>query len=94
MKRLTAELSWQMKEGQKLDQEIKKNPSLWKVYYQTLSKSEVRRISKRLKELGVFQIIKKSYSALLVIFSASLLRSSALSVFSQVKSGSSLPKCP
>lgn len=32
---------------------LKKNPSLWKIYYQTLGKSEVRKVNKRLSELGV-----------------------------------------
>lgn len=32
---------------------LKKTPSLWKVYYQTLGKSEVRRFGKRLQQLGV-----------------------------------------
>ncbi|MEK6969764.1 MAG: hypothetical protein AABW48_05025 [Nanoarchaeota archaeon] len=36
-----------------INQLLKKNPSLWKVYYQTLGKSEVRRLSKKLSELGV-----------------------------------------
>ncbi len=36
-----------------INQLLKKNPSLLKVYYQTLGKSEVRKIGKRLSELGV-----------------------------------------
>ena len=36
-----------------INQLLKKNPSLWKVYYQTLGKLEVRRLSKKLSELGV-----------------------------------------
>lgn len=36
-----------------INQLLKKNPSLWKVYYQTLGKSEVRKVGKRLSELGV-----------------------------------------
>lgn len=36
-----------------INQLLKKNPSLWNVYYQTLGKSEVRRLGKKLTELGV-----------------------------------------
>ncbi|MBU2638560.1 MAG: hypothetical protein KJ955_06300 [Nanoarchaeota archaeon] len=36
-----------------INQLLKKNPSLWKIYYQTLGKSEVRKVNKRLSELGV-----------------------------------------
>ena len=38
---------------QEINQLLKKDPSLWKVYYQSLGKSDVRKISKRFTELGV-----------------------------------------
>lgn len=36
-----------------IKQLLKKNPSLWKVYYQSLGKAEVRKFSRRFSELGV-----------------------------------------
>ena len=38
--------------GQEINRLLKKDPSLWSTYYQSLGKSEVRRLSKRLSELG------------------------------------------